>query len=160
MNEPLNPSGMMPLSDDEMRLVRFYRCLSFGDREEVLITAGERAMAQWLPDQSATSFMPIAGGVEPERIDGNIHDLIERDNTIAGILYYGIQATGEPTETLLGPGDDPDAETEAAQRFAAAAQARADEQGTCFRYNEAFACEYLRAWRWELLLACETASRR
>jgi hypothetical protein len=104
---PVNRTPL-PVSDDEMRLVRFFRCLDRSERWDLLVQVGQAAMDRCLPDCSVLSSMPWACGIQPEQFEGNLYEFIENDNTIVGILYYGIEATGEPAETLLGPGDDPD----------------------------------------------------
>lgn len=160
MNNPSNSPTHDPFTDDEKRLVRFFRCLDSHGRSELLREAGQRAMSEHLPDRSVMEFMPEAGGVMPERIDGNLQDMLSTEGTITEILYAGIQATGEPHETLLGTSEDPEREEEAIERFAAAASEQASKQGSAFKYDETFARHYLRAWRWEIVKACEAVAKR
>ena len=103
---------------------------------------------------------PVVGGVEPERTPGDFHEFIARDNTIVGVLYPGIRATGEPSETLLGTAEDheDEDEDELPERFAAGAEAEAMRQGSSFNYETRFARVYPHAWRWAVVRACEEAA--
>ena len=148
-----------PLSDDEKRLVRFYRCLDSDGQREVLTDAGQRAMKRCLPDRSVSEFMPISGGVEPEPSRPNTDETID-NAPMRLILRAGIEETGDASETLLGPGDDADWEAELVERFAHGATREAENVGCwSFNFDREFAREYLRDWRWEIVRACERVLR-
>jgi hypothetical protein len=135
----------MNASDDEVRLISLFRALpSPHSRGEVLQSIASQLLEELLPDSTVYDFMPDAAGFEPR---GDIYT----PGTSAHIIFCAAEATGDPAAVLLGPSDC-DA-TEAVPRFAAGASAEALEQGSWFRFDEAFAREYIAAWRMEIVRA-------
>ena len=79
------------LSDDECRLLRFFRLLSPIERFEAMGQIGETAMERCIPDRTIYDVMPDAAGVEPEGVE-YIHDTY----SICHVIYSGIEETGFP----------------------------------------------------------------
>src|SRR5687767_5093766 len=115
------------ITDDEWRLVRFFRCLSPHERTGLLIDAGSRAMDRWLPERTLDDLMPAAARVEPEGAQ-----YINEVNAIAYVIHNGIGETGDPSTYLLGTSDWD--EDEAIPRFVAGADKAATEQRSFFNY--------------------------
>lgn len=136
------------LNNDEWRLLRFFRCLSPEKQSEILFDVGSQAIEECIPDKSIYELMPCAAGVEPEGIE-----YLHETNSVAHVIYCGIQETGEPEHYLLGLSDWDEAET--ILRFVEGAEKAALEQGSFFNYDEVFARQYLAAWRNEIVSACE-----
>ena len=136
------------ISDDEWRLLRFFRLLSPVERFEVMGYIGETAMERCTPDRTICDVMPEPAGVEPEGVE-----YIHNTSSISHVIYSGIEETGFPQEFLLGTSDLD--ECEAIPRFIHGAEKAALNQGNSFTYDEDFAREYLNAWRWGIVLVCE-----
>jgi hypothetical protein len=105
-------------------------------------------MERCIPDRTVYELMPAAAGVKPEGAD-----YINEPYTVCHVIYSGIQETGDPTECLVGASDRDEAET--IPRFVAGADQAATHQGSFFNYDEDFARKYIKAWRWEIVSACE-----
>lgn len=136
------------LSEDEWRLLHFFRCLSPEKQSSVLSDVGSQAMEECIPDKSIYELMPDAAGVEPEGIN-----YIDDTYSVCHVIYCGIQETGEPHESLLNSSFWDEEET--IPRFVFGAGKAALEQNSWFNYDEEFAREYINAWRREIVLACE-----
>ena len=135
----------MSISDDEFRLVSLYRALSSAHaRSDLLRAMTSQLLEELLPGRSVYDFMPDAAGFEPRG------DILT-PGTSAHIIFCGAEATGDPDAVLTGASDWDS--TEAVPRFAAGASAEATEQGSWFKFNEAFAREYIEAWRQEIVCA-------
>lgn len=144
--------NLVPISDDERRLVCLFRSLaSEHERSDLLQSLMAGLLEKLLPDATVYDFMPSAAGIEPT---GSIYDT----SSIAHILYCGIEETGDPSAVLMGSSRWD--EEEAIPRFAYGADQVATEQGSFFNYREEFAREYLQAWRWEIVDAIASQSRK
>jgi hypothetical protein len=110
------------MTDDEWRLVRFFRCLSPQERSQLLIEAGSRAIERWLPERTLYDLMPAAAGIEPEGAE-----YIDQTNAISYVIYSGIEETGDPSSCLLGNSDWD--EEEGLPRFVAGADKAAARTG-------------------------------
>jgi hypothetical protein len=141
------------ITDDEARLLRLFRCLSSAERSDVMQDVGHRAMKERLPDKSIYALMPEAAGMEPEG-----EEYMYEVSSVSYVIYSGMEETGGPSEYLLGASDWD--EEEAIPRFVYGAGKAALEQGRFFNYDAEFAREYLRAWRWEIVWACEKGKRK
>lgn len=135
------------VNDDELRLLRFFRCLSHEKQSDILRDVGSQALIECIPDKSIYDLMPDAAGVEPEGTE-----YLHNEYSVCHIIYCGIQETGEPKETLLGSSYWD--EEEAIPRFTSGAKNMAIEQGSFFNYDKDFAREYIKAWRNEIVFAC------
>ncbi len=138
------------LSDDEWRLLHFFRCLSAEKQSSVLSDVGAQAIEECIPDKSIYELMPEAAGVRPEGID-----YINDKHSIVYVIHCGIEETGDPEHYLLGSSVWDEEET--IPRFVRGAEKAALEQNSFFNYDENFAREYINAWRCEVVLACEQA---
>jgi len=134
----------IPLSADELRLVRLYRCADPFQQNEILINLGQTLWKQHLGEKSVSSFMPH-GGVGP-----NVEE-IDDPNSAAYVIYQGLLAIGEDDLFATCDSDEQDK----AKAFARSADSAAMNQGSLFNYNEKFAIEYLRAWREHLIEVIE-----
>ena len=142
--------NLVPISDDERRLVFLFRSLaSEHERSDLLESLTASLLEKLFPDATLYDFMPTAAGIEPT---GSIYDT----SSIAHILYCGIEETGDPAVLMGSSHWD---EEEAIPRFAYGADRVATEQGSFFNYREDFAREYLQAWRWEIVGAIASQSR-
>ena len=140
------------LTDDESRLLGFFRCLSEGKQSDILLRAGSHAMEECLPEKSIYELMPNAAGVEPEGIE------FQDDRySVRHVIYCGILETGDPEHYLIGSSAWD--EEEAVPRFVFGAEEAALDQGSFFKYDEEFASKYLKAWRLEILFACVRAKK-
>ena len=145
------------LTEDETRLLIFFRALTPSQQSQLVRSAGEQAWERCMLDKGVFRFMPAAARIDPGEITGSVWSP-NVEGTIIEIIRDGIENTGEPRDVLLGT--DAFDEVEAIPRFSAAAQATADHRGTFFKYDEAFAREYLRAWRLEIARFCEWRTSR
>jgi hypothetical protein len=135
------------LSEDEWRLVHFFRCLSLQKQSDVLLDVGSQAFEECIPDKSLYELMPHAAGVEPEGIK-----YIDDEYSICHVIYCGIEETGDPKHYLIGASYWDEEQT--IPRFVAGAEQAALEQGSFFNYDKEFAREYINAWRREIVFAC------
>lgn len=145
------------LTDDETRLLIFFRALTPSQQSQLVESAGTQAWERCMPEKGVFRFMPAAARIDPGEITGSVWSP-NVEGTIIEIIRDGIENTGEPRDVLLGT--DAFDEVEAIPRFSAAAQATADRRGTYFKFDEAFAREYLRAWRMEIASFCEWRTSR
>lgn len=135
----------LSISDDERRLLSLFRSLSSEhDRSHLLQSLTSQLLEELFPDRSVYDFMPHAAGIEPK---GNVDDT----SSIAHIIYCGINATGDPSETLMGSSASD--EGEAIASFAHGASNAATMQGSFFTYDSTFARDYIREWRWDIVTA-------
>ncbi len=141
------------LSEDEWRLIHFFRCLSPEKQADILFDVGSQAMEECLPDKSIYELMPDAAGISPEGIE-----YIYETNSVSHVIYCGIQETGEPRESLLNSSFWDEEET--IPRFVFGAEKAALEQGSFFNYDEEFAQDYINAWRREIVLACKRSKEQ
>jgi hypothetical protein len=144
------------LTDDETRLLIFFRALIPSQQFDLLATAGQQAWDRCMPGKSIYRSTPCVAGIDPEPIPASIWGEEVR-GTIFEIIRNAIEATGDPKHYLFG--SDAFDETEAVPRFASAAEETADRQGTYFNYDRAFARKYIRAWRMEIARVCRCATR-
>lgn len=140
------------LTNEETRLLIFFRALTPSQQSQLLLSAGTQAWERCMPEKGVFGFMPPAAGIDPGEITGSVWNP-DVEGTIVEIIRDGIEATGEPRDVLVSTGSFD--EVEAIPRFTAAAQATADRRGSYFNYNKAFAREYIRAWRNEIARFCE-----
>jgi hypothetical protein len=138
------------ISDDEWRLLRFFRCLSPHERSEALKQIGHTAMQRCTPNRSIYDLMPAAAGIEPEGVQH-----IFEPHSVCHVIWSGMQETGDPDAYLLGTSDWDEDET--IPRFVYGADRAATDQGSYFNYDEDFARKYIDAWRFQIVLACEQA---
>lgn len=147
------------LTEDETRLLIFYRALTPSQQFTLLENAGSQAMARCVPCRGIYSFAPVAGGIDPdETAISDIDDDGEFTRPFFEIIRDGAEAMGEPTSYLLG--SDARDERWAIPRFANAAQETADRQGTFFNYDRQFARTYIREWRMWIAHGCEIVATR
>ena len=92
------------ISNNEMRLIYFFRCLTPSQEEDLLRSAGELAMERCLPGEDVFHYIPEVAGVQPGPIDGSVYgpNIV---GSITEVIRDGIKATGDPASTLLGGND-------------------------------------------------------
>jgi hypothetical protein len=109
-------------------------------------------MARCLPNQNPYNFMPeLVGEV------GQEESILENTSSQSYLIYHAMETSGDSHDDLLGTSDYDEEGMIAC--FAIEAQEIATQQGSLFDYNEDFAREYIRAWRWEIVYACMRANR-
>lgn len=135
------------ISEDELRLLRLFRCLPPTKQSDVLVDVASKAIEECFPGKGIYDFMPDADGVRPIKKE-DFHS----EYSISHIIYCGIQETGDPEAYLLGSSHWD--EEEAIPRFAEGAGKAALEQGSSSNYDKAFAREYIKDWRNEIVFAC------
>lgn len=141
----------MDLNQDERRLVRFFRCLTIERQDQVLYEIASQAVNERLhPDLIVNGFAALM----PKPSEGGVRGDIWEDHSIDHLLCCGIEATGEPSEVLLGSSYWDEEET--IPRIIHAAAREAERQGNySFDTGPEFARNLLNDWRFAIVQACE-----
>jgi hypothetical protein len=141
----------MNITQDEQRLIRFYRCLSITRRSLVMLDIATAAVEDRLPpDLRYDAFAKLMPKPPEGSPCGDAHD----GYSITHWQYRALEATGEPSETLLGVSFW-DAE-EIIPRMVVALKREAERNGDVwFDTGPDFARQLLSDWRFAVVMACE-----
>ncbi len=142
------------LTQDEKRLLTFFRCLSPGAQHALLCYAGNRAVRHCLPLNSLFDLMPDGYCVYPSPVKGDVWDS-DLEGTDAELIRDGIEAAGGPESVLLGSGVYDERETFAAFVRGAEETFRRRDFVDTIQMDSAFARRFILAWRCNIARACE-----
>lgn len=121
-------------SDDEMRLIQFFRCLNCSQQGEILETAGRLAIARCKGDWSVCEVMPPPPSCFDEVFDDAKY------------------ALGEPAEALLSPSSW--LESSPARSFHSRLIYEAKRRGYDFVRDLGWVRNYLRTWSLAVAASC------
>ena len=136
------------LNSDEIRLIRFFRCLSDDKKSEMFYSLASEAFNERLPD---TEIGDLLFGSISSHADYRSY----RDPSSSNyIVYSGLEALGG-YECLFGMSDLD--EEESIPNFVWGSKNAAEEQGNYYIDHQELARNYILGAREKILRECETA---